>query len=197
MGHETSKCVTRRLVQGHLQKLVGSGIDIGGGDDSFRPLIGTCRSWDKRLGDGDAATLPGLLSESFDYVYSSHCLEHLSQPLAALKRWVEVIKPGGYLYLVVPDYELYEGGAGIRNRSHRVAFTIDRPHDPTVPLFNLSELVREQFAEIMHLRYLALCDDHFEYKLDRSIDQTRRGAVCHIELMMQKRSLGRAVDPRP
>jgi SAM-dependent methyltransferase len=50
----------------------------------------------------DARLLP-FPSDALDYVCSSHVLEHLPNPVAALMEWHRVIKPGGYLYLVVPD----------------------------------------------------------------------------------------------
>jgi SAM-dependent methyltransferase len=187
MTRETSKCTARRMAQGHLQKLVGSGIDIGAGDDAFQPISGTCRPWDRKHGDGDAAVLAGIEANSLDYVYSSHCLEHLADPLRALRRWIEVIKPGGYLYLVVPDFDRYEGGVAIRNRFHRTAFTLERPSDPKIPLWNVSEVFQAECSESLSLLYSALCDDHFDYSLDRSVDQTRRGAVCHIEMLAQKK----------
>lgn len=186
MTYETSKCTARRFAQGHLQKLVGDGLDIGAGDDPFRPLFGTCRAWDRKLGDGDATTLDGLAANSLDYVYSSHCLEHLPNPVAALTRWLAVIKPGGYLYVVVPDYDLYEGGNGIRNRFHRTAFSLQRAGDPAVPLFNLLDLFSRHLRTTACLLYIALCDDNYDPLLGSSIDQTRRGAVCHIELLLQK-----------
>lgn len=40
-----------------------------------------------------------------DLIYSSHCLEHVSRNYfkEALKRWHEVLKPGGILRIAVPD----------------------------------------------------------------------------------------------
>lgn len=186
MGFETSKCTSRRMAQGHLQKLVGRGLDIGAGDDPFRPVAGECRAWDRKNGDGDAARLPGVAAESLDYVYSSHCLEHLGDPLAALRRWTEVVRPGGLLYLAVPDYDLYEGGRGIRNRFHKAAFSLHRPADPSVPLINLVDLFAGPLRNCLRLRYLGLCDDNYDHRIGISVDQTRRGAVCHIEILAEK-----------
>lgn len=50
----------------------------------------------------DACALP-LPAETLDYLCSSHVLEHLPDPLAALHEWHRVLRPGGWLYLVVPD----------------------------------------------------------------------------------------------
>lgn len=50
----------------------------------------------------DARFLP-FQSDSLDYLCSSHLLEHLPNPVAAILEWHRVLKPGGYLYLVVPD----------------------------------------------------------------------------------------------
>lgn len=44
---------------------------------------------------------------SCDAIFSSHLLEHLEDPAAALEEWWRVIKPGGYLVLYLPDEDLY------------------------------------------------------------------------------------------
>lgn len=52
----------------------------------------------------DAETLETILSETQDFVISAHVIEHMRNPLGALESWIRVLKPGGILYLVVPDY---------------------------------------------------------------------------------------------
>lgn len=51
----------------------------------------------------EATDLHGLAAGSFDCVISSHCLEHIANPLGALAEWARVTKPGGHLLLVLPD----------------------------------------------------------------------------------------------
>jgi len=43
----------------------------------------------------------------FGTVYSSHTLEHLRDPLAALRDWVRVLRHGGHLILYLPHADLY------------------------------------------------------------------------------------------
>lgn len=51
---------------------------------------------------GDAANLP-FRDNSLDYVVSSHVLEHTANPVAAFAEWYRVLRPGGMIYVVVPD----------------------------------------------------------------------------------------------
>ncbi|HVU35385.1 MAG TPA: class I SAM-dependent methyltransferase [Opitutaceae bacterium] len=51
---------------------------------------------------GHATALP-FHDNSLDYVASSHVLEHVANPVAALAEWYRVLRPGGIIYLVVPD----------------------------------------------------------------------------------------------
>jgi len=51
---------------------------------------------------GHACALP-FHDHSLDYVASSHVLEHVANPVAAFAEWYRVLKPGGLIYLVVPD----------------------------------------------------------------------------------------------
>lgn len=52
--------------------------------------------------NGDAHALP-FHDDWFDGILCSHCLEHLENPLVALKEFRRILKPGGYLVLVVPS----------------------------------------------------------------------------------------------
>jgi SAM-dependent methyltransferase len=51
----------------------------------------------------DATELTGLADASYDFILSSHCLEHVANPLRALREWHRVTRPGGHLVLLVPD----------------------------------------------------------------------------------------------
>jgi len=39
---------------------------------------------------------------SLDYVLSSHVLEHFHDPVRALEEWLRVVRPGGYVFMVIP-----------------------------------------------------------------------------------------------
>lgn len=49
----------------------------------------------------DAMNFPPLQA---DGIFSSHLLEHLSDWVAALEYWTSKLKPGGVLFLYLPDY---------------------------------------------------------------------------------------------
>jgi SAM-dependent methyltransferase len=64
----------------------------------FHPAKPPGRQWLR-----EAADLQGLDTGTFAFVASSHCLEHLANPLAALAEWHRVTRAGGHLLVVVPD----------------------------------------------------------------------------------------------
>jgi SAM-dependent methyltransferase len=41
----------------------------------------------------------------YDFILSSHNLEHFANPVKALKEWQRITRPGGALILVLPDYQ--------------------------------------------------------------------------------------------
>jgi SAM-dependent methyltransferase len=105
---ETSKAHARRLREGWYEKYAPEdkvGIDIGAAED---PLNQTFRRWDLIFGDSDATEMLGVKPESFYTVYASHILEHLQFPRKAIRRWYEILKPGGHLIICVPHRDLYE-----------------------------------------------------------------------------------------
>src|SRR5260221_10844863 len=87
------------------QAIQGRGIDIGCGND---PISSEAMPFD--IQHGDANFISKYVRGPFDYVYASHCLEHMHDPQAALLEWWSLVRPGGYLFFAVPDEDLYEQG---------------------------------------------------------------------------------------
>ncbi|MGE5048178.1 MAG: class I SAM-dependent methyltransferase [Deltaproteobacteria bacterium] len=93
--------------------LAGRGIEIGAHEhpipgirpwyvDRAREFAGSrCRA------DvlAEASRLP-FRDSSLDYVASSHVLEHLPDPAGAIVEWYRAVKPGGIIYMIVPDRRL-------------------------------------------------------------------------------------------
>jgi ubiquinone/menaquinone biosynthesis C-methylase UbiE len=51
---------------------------------------------------GDANTCSNLDDDSFDFVYSSHCLEHMYDPYVTFKNWLRICKSGGHIIVALP-----------------------------------------------------------------------------------------------
>lgn len=45
----------------------------------------------------------------WDYVLSSHVLEHFFDPIKAIEEWFRVIRPGGYIFMIVPNSRALPG----------------------------------------------------------------------------------------
>ncbi len=51
----------------------------------------------------EATELTRIDNDKYDFLLSSHSLEHIANPLKALKEWNRVLKKNGLLVLVLPD----------------------------------------------------------------------------------------------
>lgn len=57
---------------------------------------------------------------AYDVVYSSHCLEHIPNDLAAIESWVKMLRIDGVLILYLPDDRYYR--ENITNTEHFHAY---------------------------------------------------------------------------
>lgn len=76
----------------------------GGRDATWPELADEPRGPDADLEiDLDVDGLAAVVDESFDVVVASHLIEHLANPIAALREFERALRPGGRLVLVIPD----------------------------------------------------------------------------------------------
>ena len=124
--NEASKSHHARLRNGDYESILhGEVLDVGCGPDPIKlDSPSTVRPWD--LEDGDAEWLHGVKDESFDAVFSSHCLEHMVSVPNALTNWARVTKEGGHVYVVVPSWLAYERHQwpSPYNPDHKASFDI-------------------------------------------------------------------------
>lgn len=52
---------------------------------------------------GEADALKDIRDNAYDFIVASHVLEHLANPLKAVREWQRVVRPGGVILIVVPD----------------------------------------------------------------------------------------------
>lgn len=193
--HESSKAMVRRNFDARFANrwLVGSGIDIGAGNDSLGmfaaslPRMTALRAWD--LPDGDAMLMQGVADESFDFVHSSHCLEHLQDPNVALANWIRICKPGGHLVVMVPDEDLYEQGVfpSTFNDDHKWTFTVGKAESWSPRSINVVELVY-RFSAVVAVQKIEVLDAGFYYDAQR-FDQTMLPTgESAIEFVLRKRT---------
>ena len=81
-----------------LKYCKGEGLDIGA---SYWPLLGSTPI-DTETGPGIGNNIEDISDNSQDYVFSSHCLEHIQYWEEALDIWIKKIKTGGILFLYLP-----------------------------------------------------------------------------------------------
>lgn len=72
--------------------------------------------------DLDGYTALDFPYDNLDYIFSSHCLEHVYDWVAVLDYWTSKLNKGGTLFLYLPDYS-QEYWRPWNNRKHLNIFT--------------------------------------------------------------------------
>ncbi len=191
---ECSKSIARRLADPAFTSryFVGAGLDIGGKPDPLAlyaelfPRIVAVRTWDWE--DGDAQELAGVAPGSYDFVHSSHCLEHLVDPRAGLAAWFRAVRAGGHLVVTVPDEDLYEQGVfpSTFNRDHKHTFTIHKTRSWSAASINVLELVTT-LGDAAQLLKIELLHATYRFALPRYDQTLTPVAECGIEFVVRRR----------
>ena len=114
----------------------------------------------------EASDLHGIDAAVYDFVISSHCIEHLANPLRGLTEWIRVLKPGGMLILIFP---------------HK-----DGTFDHCRPVTSLNHLIEDFVAntaedDMTHLTEVLELHDFDRSPGVGSIEEFRRRSMLNLE----------------
>lgn len=140
-------------------------LDIGAGND---PVCPHATIFDKEQGNAEEI-YKFFAPDTFDTVFASHCLEHMSQPINAIVSWYELVKPGGHLVILIPDEDLYEQGyfPSIFNADHKRTFTTKIRSTWSSQSISTSSLLSPIIGKGGLVEKLELQHDNYDFALIR------------------------------
>jgi len=190
MPSATSIMHEYRKEKGYDKYFFGKGIDIGCGSDVAKDFMDVFNNVESvtpyDVEQGDANYCADVLDETFDFVYSSHCLEHMIDPYVAFGNWLRVCKTGGYMVHCVPHEIFYEKciWPSKYNKDHKTSWTLEWSS-------NMSKTVHvpdflDYFSEKMEAISVETILRNFDFSRLQE-DQTRESAICQIEFIGKKK----------
>jgi SAM-dependent methyltransferase len=195
-----------KMLPALLQQLTSDkrGLEVGGPSDTGKPIYNVALSLDNavfspntvwarhenvykypnnegKIGKviiNDAVNLISIPNNSYDFIFASHTLEHIANPLKALTEWKRVIVSGGYIILILPE----KSACFDHNRNISSFKTLLKQYDNNVDendLSTLPEILRnhdlamdppagnfEQFTRRSLDNYINRCLHHYVYSPD-------------------------------
>lgn len=153
---ETHKARPRRKAERFFETYVRHpGIDIGCGHD---PVDLDFFRFDRDFYRcGDPTLMAGVPDGFYHTVYSSHLLEHLDDPVLAVRNWYRILAPLGHLIVVVPHRDLYERRLtlpSVWNKEHKSFYMPDEADPPHTRSLKDTVLGAAPGAELLVLRTL-------------------------------------------
>lgn len=189
---ETFKLNEYRLNHKYDKYFTGVGVDIGCGDDPldikiFKNIQNLIQYDVTNNINHDANKCDDLNNNDFDFVYSSHCLEHMIDPYVAFKNWIRICKPFGYLIVAVPHelfYEKYQWPSKF-NIDHKTSwsFEIESNLPKSINIINFLS----KFSNDINIIKCESIIKYFDFNRFQE-DQTNENAICQIEFIVQKKN---------
>ena len=180
VGEEARKVVAARQSSGFTGRyLTGANIlDVGfrGYRDDVVPIVEGAVGVELDFPGYDGVTLP-FADATQDAVFSSHCLEHITDYANAIRDWFRVLKIGGFLVIMVPHQFLYEkrlAMPSVYNEDHKRFYT---------PASLMAEIETSLAPNSYRLRHLVDNDLGFDYSLP---PERHSGGSYEIEIVIEK-----------
>ncbi|MDX2129837.1 MAG: methyltransferase domain-containing protein [Chloroherpetonaceae bacterium] len=122
----------------------------------------------------EASDLTHISTQSYDFLISSNCLEHIANPIKALREWIRVVKPQGAILVAVPNKDYcFDHRRPVTSFHHLL-------QDEAA---NMPETDMTHLEEILSLHDLSrdpLAGDFASFKARSEANFTYRGLHHHI-----------------
>ncbi|ACD21336.1 hypothetical protein Bphyt_7048 [Paraburkholderia phytofirmans PsJN] len=171
----------------------GVGLDIGAGSDPVSdyaglfPGIEQLFAWN--VNERDVIYMDEAPADVLDFVHSD-CLGRFDNARQVLARWLELIKPGGYLILTLPVDPRGEEGISptLADVDHERTFTLQRPDVPSAGSVNVLDLVNDA-SLVSSCERICVLREFGENRQEGSADRQHQAAAYAIEIVLRKRDV--------
>jgi SAM-dependent methyltransferase len=179
VGAESRKTYAAKIESGFFARYMqGHGAEIGfaGYIEGCVPILENCDGFELGMPGYDGVHLPYHDGE-IDYVYSSHCLEHIYNWVPVIQEWFRVIRPNGHIITVVPHRDLYEKKMDLPSR-----FNADHKR-----FFTSHSLIAEFGHALPHnsFRIVHLCENDAGHDYHQAPEEHSLGQY-EIEIVIRK-----------
>ena len=133
------------------------------------------RYYENKIGKviiNDAVNISDVNDNQYDFVFSSHTLEHIANPLKAIKEWLRITKKDGYIIIVVPE----KSYCFDHKREYTKFETLVSQYEKNVGEDDLSTL--PEILRYHDLRFDPLAGN-FEQFRNRSLDNVNNRCLHH------------------
>ena len=181
VGSESSRSYKEKCQNGFFDKYMfgKTAVEVGGTgySEGAQPILPGVINIDIDYPGYDGLHMP-FEDESQDYIYTSHCLEHIEDYKTALREWYRVTKTGGYMVIIVPHQFVYEKKKELPSQfapSHK------RFYSPASLLREIEEALEPNSYKIEHMI------DHTNHDtLHRNPPDKHSHGPYEIELVLKK-----------
>ena len=180
VGFESRKSYAEKIENGFFDKYLSGPavLEIGykGYEGGTVPIVPQAIGLDVGYPGYDGTRFP-FADDSFDAIYSSHCFEHIDPWKEVLQDWHRILKPGGFLIIVVPHQFLFE-------RKRRLPSPINIDHKRFYTSASLLGEIEAAFVPNSYrIRHLTENDRGFDYNL---LPYQGTDGAYEIELVVEK-----------
>lgn len=180
VGFESRKSYARLIESGFVERYLSGPavLEVGykGYEGGTVPIVPQAVGLDVGYPGYDGTHFP-FADDSLDAIYSSHCFEHIDPWKEVLQDWHRILKPGGFLVIVVPHQFLFE-----RRRWLPSPINIDHKRFYTSASL-LAEIEAAFVPNTFRVRHLAENDRGFDYDL---LPYHPTHGAYEIELVVEK-----------
>ncbi len=110
----------------------------------------------------DAGTLSAIPNESYDFCVACNVIEHMRDPIGAIRHWLRVLKPGGILFLECPNHvNFMDKLRPVTPLDHMIADHVDRESRGELDRQHYFECVNSTHDQLPELRRTEIAENYY------------------------------------
>jgi SAM-dependent methyltransferase len=110
----------------------------------------------------DAGTLASIPNDSYDFCVACNVIEHVRDPIGALRHWLRVLKPGGTLFLECPNHvNFMDKLRPVTPLDHLIADHVDRESRGELDRQHYFECINSTHDQLPELRRTEIAERYY------------------------------------